>query len=230
VGNLGEAAADVVGADSLLVRVGAYYHDIGKLKRPYFFIENQLGGDNAHQKLTPALSTLIITAHVKDGLELANKYGIPPVIMDIIAQHHGTSLVTYFYHKALENGNADNIKESDFRYDAPKPQSKEAAIVMLADNVEAAVRSMPAVTPEKVEGLVRKIIKERLQDGQLDESALTFKDLDLIAGAFARILSGIFHNRIEYPDSVLEKMEGEKRPDADTDRQSAAAGESDRQG
>jgi putative nucleotidyltransferase with HDIG domain len=227
VGNLGEAAADIVGADSLLVRVGAYYHDIGKLKRPYFFIENQLGGDNAHQKLTPALSTLIITAHVKDGLELANKYGMPPVIMDIIAQHHGTSLVTFFYHKALEMGNADNVKESDFRYDAPKPQSKEAAIVMLADNVEAAVRSMTAVTPEKIEGLVRKIIKERLQDGQLDESALTFKDLDLISGAFTRILNGIFHNRIEYPDSVLEKMEGEKRPDADTDRQSAAAGESD---
>lgn len=221
VGNLAEAAADMVGADSLLVRVGAYYHDIGKLKRPYFFIENQLGGDNPHTKLTPALSTLIITSHVKDGLELAQQNGIPPIIVDFIAQHHGTSLVTYFYHKAMELGNPDNVKESEFRYDAPKPQSKEAAIVMLADNVEAAVRSMTTATPGKIEGLVRKIIKERLQDGQLDESALTFKDLDLIAQAFSRILNGIFHNRIEYPENVLERMKGGELPSADSDRQSA---------
>jgi len=221
VGNLGEAGADAVGADSLLVRVGAYYHDVGKLKRPYFFIENQLGGENPHEKLTPALSSLIITAHVKDGLELARQYGLPPVILDFIAQHHGTSLVTYFYHKALEMGNADNIKEEDYRYHAPKPQSKEAAIVMLADNVEAAVRSMTAATPDKIEGLVRKIIKERLQDGQLDESALTFKDLDLITAAFSRILGGIFHSRIEYPENVLKDMEGGILPDENTGGQPA---------
>lgn len=225
VGNLGEAAADAVGADSLLVRVGAYYHDIGKLKRPYFFIENQLGGDNPHSKLTPALSTLIITSHVKDGLELSDQYGMPPVIKDFIAQHHGTSLVSFFYHKALELGNPDNIQENEFRYDAPKPQTKEAAIVMLADNVEAAVRSMTTATPGKIEGLVRKIIKERLQDGQLDESDLTFKDLDLIAHAFTIILNGIFHSRIEYPENVLEKMEGGGFEVADSDRQSAATDE-----
>ncbi|QNB46136.1 HDIG domain-containing protein [Thermanaerosceptrum fracticalcis] len=220
VGNLGEAAADAVGADSLLVRVGAYYHDIGKLKRPYFFIENQLGGENPHEKLTPSLSTLIITSHVKDGVELAKQHGIPPVIIDLIQQHHGTSLATYFYHKALELGNADNVKESDYRYDAPKPQSKEAAIIMLADNVEAAVRSMTSTSSGKIEGLVRKIIKERLQDGQLDESALTFKDLDLIATAFTRILSGIFHSRIEYPENVLQAMEGSNLLDGDLNRQS----------
>ena len=215
VGNLGEAAADVVGADSLLVRVGAYYHDIGKIKRPYFFIENQLGGENPHEKLTPALSSLIITSHVKDGLELTRQYNLPPVISDFISQHHGTSLVTYFYHKAVEIGNADNVKEEDYRYHAPKPQSKEAAIVMLADNVEAAVRSMTAATPDKVEVLVRRIIKERLQDGQLDESALTFKDLDRIAVAFTRILSGIFHTRIEYPESIINGMQGGMLPDED---------------
>lgn len=221
VGNLAEAAAEAVGADPLLVRVGAYYHDIGKLKRPYFFIENQLGGDNPHSKLTPALSTLIITSHVKDGLELAQQNGIPPMVVDFITQHHGTSLVTYFYHKAMELGNPDNVKESEFRYDAPKPQSKETAIVMLADSVEAAVRSMTTATPGKIEGLVRKIIKERLQDSQLDESALTFKDIDLIAQAFSRILNGIFHNRIEYPENVLERMKKGELPNADSDRQSA---------
>lgn len=221
VGNLGEAAADAVGADSLLVRVGSYYHDIGKLKRPYFFIENQLGGDNPHEKLTPSLSTLIITSHIKDGLELAGQYGVPPVIMDLIAQHHGTSLVTYFYHKAVEMGNAD-IKEDEFRYDAPKPQSKEAAIIMLADNVEAAVRSMTSPSTGKIEGLVRKILKERLQDGQLDESDLTFKDLDLIANAFSHILNGIFHTRIEYPENVLQAMKGGALPNGDPSGQSAA--------
>ncbi|PKM86528.1 MAG: phosphohydrolase [Firmicutes bacterium HGW-Firmicutes-12] len=220
VGNLAEAAADAVDADTLLVRVGAYYHDIGKLKRPYFFIENQLGGDNPHAKLTPALSTLIITSHVKDGLELAQQHGIPPAITDFITQHHGTSLVTYFYHKALELGHPDNIKESEFRYEASKPQSKEAAIVMLADNVEAAVRSMSTATPGKIEGLVRKIVKERLQDGQLDESALTFKDLDLIAQSFTRILNGIFHTRIEYPENVLKRMEGGELLNEDSDKQS----------
>lgn len=208
VGNLGEAAADLVGADSLLVRVGAYYHDIGKLKRPYFFIENQLGADNPHEKLSPSLSTLIITSHLKDGLEIAYQQHLPPIVIDLIAQHHGTSLVTYFYHKALELGNSDNVKEEEYRYNAPKPQSKEAAIIMLADSVEAAVRSMTSPSSGKIEGLIRKMLKERLQDGQLDESELTFKDLDLIANAFTRILSGIFHTRIEYPENVLEAMKG----------------------
>jgi membrane-associated HD superfamily phosphohydrolase len=141
-------------------------------------------------------------------VELARQHNIPPVVVDMIAQHHGTSLVTYFYHKAVEMGNSVNINEDEYRYNAPKPQSKEAAIIMLADGVEAAVRSMSSPNSGKIEALVRKLIKERLQDGQLDESALTFKDLDLICNAFARILSGIFHTRIEYPENVLEAMKG----------------------
>lgn len=224
VGNLAEAAAEAVGADCLLVRVGSYYHDVGKLKRPYFFIENQLGGENPHEKLTPPLSTLILTSHVKDGLELARQFGLPQVILDFIAQHHGTSMVTYFYHKAVEMGNADNIKEEDFRYDAAKPQSKEAAIIMLADKVEAAVRAMASTSTGKIENMVRKILKESLQDGQLDESELTFKDVDTIASAFCRILCGIFHSRIEYPENVLKAMEGGSLPDVSAGGESTGLG------
>ncbi|WP_238134296.1 HD family phosphohydrolase [Calderihabitans maritimus] len=215
VGNLAEAAADAVGADSLLARVGAYYHDIGKIKRPYFFIENQLTPENPHDKLSPSLSTLIITAHVKEGLELAKEEKLPKVIMDIILQHHGTSLCSYFYHKALEKDkDGTSFSEDDFRYDNPKPQTKEAAIVMLADSVEAGVRSMQKPTPGRMEGLVRKIIKEKLDDGQLEESDLTFRELNLIAQAFVRILNGIFHSRIEYPETVLKELERRKAVDA----------------
>ena len=211
VGNLGEAAADSIGADSLLVRVGAYYHDVGKIKRPYFFVENQVLGDNPHEKISPPLSTLIITSHVKDGVELAKEHGVPQIIVDLIAQHHGKSLVKYFYHKALETEKEDTIKEEDFRYETPKPQSKEAAVILLADNVEAAVRSLKQPTPGRIEGMVRNIIKDRLNDGQLDECDLTFKDLDKIANAFVRVLNGIFHSRIEYPESVLKAMEKKKK-------------------
>ncbi|MEG6520779.1 HD family phosphohydrolase [Desulfotomaculum sp. 1211_IL3151] len=209
VGNLAEAAAESVGADPLVVRVGAYYHDIGKVKRPYFFIENQLGCDNPHDKIAPTLSTLILTSHVKDGAEMARENKLPPVITDIVEQHHGKSLVSFFYHKAMEGDRAESIKEEDFRYEGPKPRTKEAAIVMLADNIEAAVRSLQNPTAGRVEGLVRKIIKDRLLDGQLDECNLTFKDLDAIANTFLRVLSGIFHNRIEYPD-MKQEMERRK--------------------
>jgi len=202
VGNLAEAAANAVGGDALLVRVAAYYHDIGKIKRPYFFIENQMG-DNPHDKIAPTLSTLILTSHVKDGVEMAREKKLPQGITDIIEQHHGTSLCSFFYHKAVENNKNENISEEDFRYEGPKPQTKEAAIVMLADTVEAAVRALQNRTPSRVEGMVRKIIREKLMDGQLNECGLTFKDLDIIAGAFIRVLSGIFHNRLEYPDPQL---------------------------
>ncbi|WP_273483072.1 HD family phosphohydrolase [Desulforamulus ruminis] len=209
VGNLAEAAAEVVGAEPLVVRVGAYYHDIGKIKRPFFFIENQLGGDNPHDKIAPSLSTLILTSHVKDGVELAREHKLPQPIIDIIEQHHGQSLVSYFYHKALEGDRNETVNEEDFRYEGPKPRTKEAAIVMLADNIEAAVRSLQNPTAGRVEGLVRKIIKDRLMDGQLDECNLTFKDLDAIANSFVRVLSGIFHTRIEYPD-MKQEMERRK--------------------
>lgn len=199
VGNLAEAAADTVGGDAVLVRVGAYYHDIGKMRRPAFFIENQMG-ENPHDKIAPSLSTLILTSHVKDGVEYAKEHHLPQKIIDIIEQHHGTSLCSYFYHKALEQDDKDVVKEEDFRYEGPKPQTKEAAIVMLADAVEAAVRSLEKPSPGQLEGVVRKLIKDKLADGQLDECDLNFKDLDLIAGAFLRVLTGIFHSRIEYPD------------------------------
>lgn len=207
VGNLAEAAAQAVHADPLLVRVGAYYHDIGKLKRPYFFIENQVARENPHEKIAPSLSTLIITSHIKDGLELAREYRLPQNVQEIIAQHHGTSLVTYFYQRALESDRPELVAESDFRYDSVKPQSKEAALVMLADSVEAAVRALQKPTPGRLEGLTRKIIKEKLHDGQLDECDLTFKDLNRIAVAFVRVLTGIFHSRIEYPETMISEIE-----------------------
>lgn len=222
VGNLAEAAADAVGSDSLLVRVGAYYHDIGKIKRPYFFIENQMACDNPHDKIAPSLSTLILTSHVKDGVEMAKENKLPQGIINIIEQHHGSGLVSYFYHKALENDRTETVTEEEYRYEGPKPQTREAAIVMLADSVEAAVRSLQNRTPGRVEGLVRKIIKDKLNDGQLDECDLTFKDLDKIATAFVRVLSGIFHSRIEYPD-MSQEME-RRRKHAGSRKQLAGRG------
>ncbi len=210
VGNLAEAAADAIGADGLLARVGSTYHDIGKLKRPYFFVENQIGADNPHDKMAPSLSTLIITSHVKDGAELARLHRLPEVLVQFIAQHHGTDLVKFFYHRARESG-AQGVQEKNFRYPGPKPQTKETAIVSLADVTEAAVRSLSKPAPGKIEGLVHKIIKDRLNDGQLDESDLTFRDLDRIADAFVRVLIGIFHARVEYPENITREDIEEKR-------------------
>jgi hypothetical protein len=192
--------------------VGANYHDIGKLKRPYFFIENQFTSDNPHDKLNPTLSALIITSHVKDGLEIAREYRLPASIRDFIAQHHGTTLLSFFYNKASA-GADKKPDEASFRYEGPKPQTREVAIVMLADSAEAAVRSMSSPTPGKIDGLIRQIIKDKLADGQLDESDLTLKELDKIAGAFSRVLTGIFHTRIEYPDR-LKELEGKQARNA----------------
>ncbi|HBT20298.1 MAG TPA: phosphohydrolase [Peptococcaceae bacterium] len=210
VANLAERAADATGADPLLTRVGAYYHDIGKLKRPYFFIENQVANENPHNKLSPNLSTLVITSHVRDGVELAEENNLPQEVIDIIEQHHGTCLVSYFYHKALESENCEHVNEIDFRYEGPKPRTKEAAIVMLADSVEAAVRSLPSTAHGKLEGCVKRIIRDRLEDGQLEESELTFRELEIITKVFVRVLSGIFHSRIEYPENLLQEIEGRK--------------------
>ena len=208
VANLSEVAAEAVGANPVLARVSAYYHDIGKIKRPYFFKENQLGNDNPHDKITPNLSTLIIISHVKDGLEFAKEFKIPKVIQDVIQQHHATSLVKYFYITMKNSsGNPDEIKEEDFRYQGPNPESKEAAIIMLSDAVEAAVRSIPNPTKGKIEEMVNNLIKGRLNDGQLDNCDLTLKDLEKIRKAFLKVLSGIYHERIEYP---LEKWQKDK--------------------
>lgn len=209
VGNLGEAAAEEIGADPLITRVGAYYHDIGKLKRPFFFKENQFGYENPHDKLNPSLSTLIITNHTKDGLAMAEKYDLPKEIKDIIIQHHGDTVVAYFYYKALKGENGDNIKIEDFRYKGQKPQTKEAAIIMLADSVEAAVRSIKEPNKGKIEEMVRNVIKGKLEDGQLEECDLTLKDLNTIANIFCTVLLGIFHDRIEYPKLDLKEMKEE---------------------
>lgn len=202
VGNLAEVATREIGGNPLLARVGAYFHDIGKLRRPHFFKENQLS-DNPHDKLTPNLSTLVITSHTKDGEEIAIKHRLPKIIRDIILQHHGNTLVAFFYHKAMQMDKSEELKEENFRYEGPVPDTRESAVVMLADSVEAAVRSLPEKTPGKTEGLIRKIIKDKLDDGQLDRCDLTLKDLSIIADSFLQVLSGVYHERPEYPE--LEK-------------------------
>jgi len=204
VGNLAEASAESIGANRLMVRVGALYHDIGKIKRPEYFVENQRGADSPHDKIAPALSNLIITSHVKEGVEMANGAHLPADIIDFIEQHHGTSLAKYFYSKALEEDREGNVNEDNFRYEGPRPKSKEIALVMLADSVEAAVRSLESPTPEKIRDMVRTIIKDKLNDGQLELCDLTFRDLDIISKSFCTVLEGIYHKRIEYPE-VMEK-------------------------
>ena len=204
VSNLAEAAAESVKADALLARVGAYYHDIGKLKRPYFFSENQLSGENPHTKLSPNLSSLIIGAHTKDGLELGRKHRLPEPILDIIAQHHGTGMISFFYQQALENSNHNDVSSDKFRYEGPKPVSKEAAIIMLADAVEAGVRSLSNPSSGRVEAMIKRMIKEKLDDGQLDQCDLTLREIDQIGEAFVYIMSGIYHSRIEYPETALK--------------------------
>jgi len=204
VGNLAEAAAEDIGANPLLCRVGAYYHDIGKLKRPYFFKENQITRDNPHDKITPNLSSLVITSHVKDGVEIAGKNKLPSTVIRIIEEHHGNTLVAYFYHKALSAEGAEAVDESKFRYPFRKPQTEEAAIVMLADSVEAYIRSLSEPTQDQVEQGVRKIIKDKLNDAQLDNCDLTLKDLEMIGQAFVKVLAGIFHDRIEYPETIKD--------------------------
>lgn len=209
VANLAEVAAEEVGGNSVLARISAYYHDVGKTKRPYFFKENQIGKENPHDKISPNLSTLIITSHVKDGLEMAKEHNMPKVIQDIIVQHHGTTLVKYFYYTAKKNAeNPDDINEEDFRYPGPIPQSKEAGIIMLADGVEAAVRSIPEPTQGKIEEMVNNIIKDKLNTGQLDHCDLTLKDVDRIRKSFLNTLNGIYHKRIEYPSDDKKHIKG----------------------
>lgn len=201
VSNLAERAAEAVGANPLLTRVGGYFHDIGKLEKPEYFSENQVQGKDKtrHEKLTPSMSSLIIINHVKKGIELAQKYKLPPAIIDFIEQHHGTSLVYYFYHKALENKGEEEIKEEQFRYPGPKPQTKEVAIVSLADAVEAATRSLQEPTPARIKGLVKEIINNKFVEGELDECELTLKDLNRISEVFIRMILSIHHVRVEYP-------------------------------
>ncbi len=199
MGNLAEAAAEAIGANPLLARVGAYYHDVGKTVRPEYFVENQMYVDNPHNRLNPNLSKLAITAHVRDGEHLARLYGLPQPVVDIIKQHHGTSVLAFFYHKALES-TKDAVYEESYRYEEQKPRSKEASIVMLADSVEAAARAMQNPTRRKLQGMIQEVVKQKIEDGQLDESDLTQGDLHKIRDSFDMSLRGLVGHRIAYPE------------------------------
>ncbi|MDH5160167.1 HD family phosphohydrolase [Heyndrickxia oleronia] len=198
VANLAEAACEAIGANGLLARVGCYYHDIGKTRRPQFFIENQMNIENPHNHISPETSKDIIIAHATDGALMLKKHKLPKEIVDIAEQHHGTTLLKYFYYKAKEEN--DHIDEMDYRYPGPKPQTKEAAIISIADSVEAAVRSMTHPTPEQIKNLIDSIVQERLKDGQLNECDITLKEIEVIKKTFCETLNGIFHSRIEYPN------------------------------
>ena len=200
VGTMVEAAASEIGANPLLAKVCGYYHDIGKIKKPLYFIENQTSGMNKHDKLAPSMSSLILISHIKDGVEIARKNKLGQVIIDTIRQSHGTSLISYFYEKAKQQKGENAVKIDNFRYPGPKPQTREAGLVMLSDMVEAASRTLANPTPSKIQGLVQNLINKAFSDGQLDDCELTLKDLHKIAKSFYKILSGIHHHRIEYPE------------------------------
>ncbi len=217
VGNMVEAAAESIGANSLLAKVAAYYHDVGKIKKPQYFVENQVPGENRHEKLAPSMSALILIAHVKDGMDLARRAKLGRQIKDIIAQHHGTSLITYFYDKAIKaKGDKAKVNIEDFRYPGPKPQTKEAGLVMLADQVEAACKSLTEPTPARIQGMVQKIINRAFSDGQLSDCELTLKDLHAIAKSFNKVLTGIFHQRIAYPQIGVKKPAAKRKSDGDS--------------
>ena len=206
MGMMVESAADAVGANAVLARVGAYFHDIGKMKKPLYFVENQVGSENRHDKLSCSMSALIIRSHVKDGIELAKTHKLPQPIVDMIPQHHGTSLIEYFYQKAKkelqessEEG-ANTVDKSLYSYPGPKPQTKEAGILMLADGIEAAARTIKEPTPDRIQGMVQKMINKVFASGQLNECDLTLQDLHVIARNFVRILTSIYHQRIAYAE------------------------------
>ncbi|MBR6220801.1 MAG: HDIG domain-containing protein [Clostridia bacterium] len=229
VANLAEAAAAAVGGNALLARVGAYYHDVGKLKRPVYFKENQLG-DNPHDRTDPRVSVAILTAHPRDGAAMAQKARIPEPVLNIIRQHHGDSVALFFYDKAVKLYGAENVDINAFRYEGPRPRTKEAACVMLADTIEAAARSVPDPSPEKIDALIHKLVRNKLNDGQLDESDLTFSDLEKICSAFSTVLTGVFHERIEYPDVAIpprEETAASAAPAADVGPDSQPRDESD---
>ncbi|MGQ9455352.1 MAG: HD family phosphohydrolase [Armatimonadota bacterium] len=220
VGHLAESAAAAIGADTLIARIASYYHDIGKLRRPHFFIENQ-HVENVHDTINPTLSTIVITSHVRDGIEIGKEYRLPKVVLDVIAQHHGSSLVQFFYNQFTDAPDPSTPVEQRFRYPGPKPKTKEAAIVMLADSVEAASRTLVKPSPAKIETLVNRVVAEKLRDGQLDESDLTFREVSMITSCFARTLTGTMHARIEYPEPAqiqTNERKGSTNADSDTQR------------
>ena len=204
VASIGEAAAEAIGARGLLVRVGAYFHDIGKMLKPAYFVENQGQQANRHESLVPAMSTLIIIAHVKEGAELARQYNLPQPIIDLIVEHHGTTLVEYFYRRATERSQADpngsDVDEQNYRYPGPKPSSRESAVMMLADAAESASRALTEPTPSRIASLVHDLAMKRLLDGQFDECSLTLEELELIEQSLVKSLTAVYHGRVKYPD------------------------------
>jgi putative nucleotidyltransferase with HDIG domain len=219
VGTMVEASASEIGANSLLAKVCGYYHDIGKVKKPMYFIENQTNGVNKHDKLAPSMSSLVLIAHVKDGVEIAKQNKLGQIIIDTIRQSHGTSLISYFYEKAKQLKGEKSVNIDNFRYPGPKPQTREAGLVMLADAVEAASRTLANPTPSRIQGLVQNLINKIFSDGQLDNCELTLKDLHNIAKSFNKILNGIHHHRIEYPEQPL--LTNGKKKNGSFDRQQA---------
>jgi hypothetical protein len=233
IGNLAEAAAEAIGANAILAKVGGYYHDIGKMLKPEYFVENQVGNRNRHNRLRARMSALIIASHVREGIELGRERHLPEQIIDFIPQHHGTNRISFFYDKALRQAakrpTKDSIIEEDFRYPGPKPQSKETGIVMLADSVEASTRSLEEMTPQILDRAIDNMIKHRFLEGQLDECELTLRDLSNIREAFLQILIGIHHQRIRYPEQLAaaERPEPEydPAPPAEPEAQAPGAGQ-----
>ena len=224
VGNLAETAADAIGADPLLVRVASYYHDIGKIKRPIFFIENQQGHENPHDKLQPSLSALIITSHVKDGVDILREHKFPQEIIDAVKMHHGTGLLSFFYNKAKEAAeNPDSVRKEDYCYGGPLPSTKEMALVSLADSVQAAVKALNSDDNDLIEQRVRSVINSRIEEGQLNESPLTLKDLEAIVRTFAIVLTGVNHSRIEYPEQIIKQDTDNKTDKKGTEKRVNAA-------
>jgi putative nucleotidyltransferase with HDIG domain len=219
IASLAEAGAVAVGANEILTRVGAYFHDVGKIEKPTYFVENQKTSRSRHDKLAPRMSSLIISAHVKDGIALAQEYHLPEEVIDFIPEHHGTTLIGYFYSKALrlaqssdDETKIDEIKDQDYQYPGPKPQTKETGILMLADAIEATTRTLEDPSPQKLEVAIDEVIKMRFAEGQLDECPLTLKDLTKIKAAFLNALVGIYHSRVKYPDTGKPKVIKQDQP------------------
>lgn len=214
VSNLAEAAADAIGAHGLLARVGSYYHDIGKMVKPEYFTENQIVTGNKHDDLEPSMSRLVILNHVKEGVELARKHRLNQKIIEFIPQHHGTGLMFYFYQRALEGAaNGEKIDEENYRYPGPKPQTRETAIVMLADSVEGATRALDEHSPTRIDDVVRKVINNKFIDGQLDECNLTLRDIEVIGSTFSRVLTAMYHGRVKYPEKKANGNHNKKSAD-----------------
>jgi len=221
IASLAESAARAIGANDILARTGAYFHDIGKLSKPAYFVENQRGSRSRHDKLPARTSAAIIHDHVANGIALAQEYGLPQEIIDCIPMHHGTTMTEFFYRKALkeapdsgDTGGNPDVTETDYRYAGPKPQTKETGILMLADAIEARVRSLDDQSPEFLRATIDEVVKRRFEEGELDECPLTLKDLTKIREAFLRVLVGVYHTRVKYPDAQKPRRQGGRRKSA----------------